>query len=89
MLIYVAMQVQLDLVEQQAQMRLAQKTAELQLLQRRMRDEARATVEAETRRADGLKRQLEDRHAFSFFLFFLQKICYFCSNDIIFAEKRH
>eukprot|EP01036_Dinobryon_divergens_P023594 gene23594-31956_t len=53
--------VQLELVEQQAQMRLAQKTAELQLLQRRMRDEARATVEAETRRADGLKRHLEDR----------------------------
>ena len=46
-------------------MRLAQKTAELQLLQRRMRDEARATVEAETRRADGLKRHLEDRHAIS------------------------
>ena len=85
------MQVQLELVEQQAQMRLAQKTAELQLLQRRMRDEARATVEVETRRADGLKRQLEDRQAVSIFRsFLLFDILNLVLNFMLFcAEKKH
>jgi hypothetical protein len=49
---------QLNAKEEQLQMKLAQKTAELQLLQRRVRDEAKARVDAETRRADGLATQV-------------------------------
>ena len=83
------MQVQLELVEQQAQMRLAQKTAELQLLQRRMRDEARATVEVETRRADGLKRQLEDRQAVPIFRsYLLFNILNLVLNFMLFERER-
>jgi hypothetical protein len=48
---------QLGLQEEQMQIRLAQKTAELQLLQRRVRDETKAEVSKETRRADALQQQ--------------------------------
>ena len=46
------------LSEDEIGQRLTQKTAELQLLQRRVRDEAKAKVDGEQRRADGLERQL-------------------------------
>ena len=51
---------QLILKEDQVNMKLAQKSSELQLLERRIREEARAKVEAETRRCEGLERQLEN-----------------------------
>ena len=44
--------------DDQVQMKLAQKTAELQLLQRRVRDEAKARIDAEVQRAEGLSAQL-------------------------------
>jgi hypothetical protein len=44
--------VQLELKEEQVKAKLAQKTAELQLLQKRVRDEAKARVDAESRRAE-------------------------------------
>ena len=43
-------------------MRLAQKTSELQLLQRRVRDEAKVTVEKEQRRADSLQKEIVELH---------------------------
>ena len=50
---------QLVLKEDQVNMKLAQKSSELQLLERRIREEARSKVEAETRRCEGLERQIE------------------------------
>ena len=44
--------------DEQANMKLAQKTAELQMLQRRVRDEAKARIDAEVQRADSLQAQL-------------------------------
>ena len=44
--------------DEQANMKLAQKTAELQMLQRRVRDEAKAKIDAEIQRADNLQGQL-------------------------------
>lgn len=44
--------------DDQVQVRLAQKTAELELLQRRVRDEAKARVDAEVQRVEGLRTQL-------------------------------
>ena len=49
---------QLTLKEEQMQLRLAQKASELQLLQRRVRDEAKALVQAETRKNESLLQQL-------------------------------
>jgi len=49
---------QLTLKEEQMQLRLAQKASELQLLQRRVRDEAKALVQAETRKNESLSQQL-------------------------------
>lgn len=43
--------------EEEVAQRLAQRTAELQLLQRRVRDEAKARVESQQRRADALEAQ--------------------------------
>lgn len=48
---------QLELKEEQMKTRLAQKTAELQLLQRRVRDEARAKIEVEARRAENAEKR--------------------------------
>jgi hypothetical protein len=50
---------QLAVKEESMLMKLAQKTAELQLLQKRVRDEAKIRVDAETRRADALQHQLD------------------------------
>jgi hypothetical protein len=44
--------VQFELREEQAKAKLSQKTAELQLLQKRVRDEAKARVDVESRRAE-------------------------------------
>ena len=49
---------QLTLKEEQMQLRLSQKASELQLLQRRVRDEAKALVQAETRKNESLLQQL-------------------------------
>jgi hypothetical protein len=49
----------LVLKEDQVNMKLAQKSSELQLLERRIREEAKGKVDAETRRCEALERQLE------------------------------
>lgn len=49
---------QLELKEEQMSARLAQKTSELELLQRRVREEAKAKIEAETRRAVTLQAEV-------------------------------
>ena len=49
---------QLRLREEQMQMTLAQKTSELQLLQRRVRDEAKARIDAEVQKAVSLESQI-------------------------------
>lgn len=56
---------ELLLKEEQMNMRLAQKTAELQLLQKRVREEAKISIENESRRADSLEKQLRSlQHAY-------------------------
>lgn len=50
---------QLELKEEQMKIRLTQKTAELQLLQRRVRDEARAKIDVESRRADNAEKRFQ------------------------------
>ena len=47
------------LKEEQTHMKLAQKTSELQLLQRRVRDEAKVKIDAESLRADSLQAQVK------------------------------
>ena len=49
---------QLRLREEQMQMTLAQKTSELQLLQRRVRDEAKARIDAEVQKSVSLESQI-------------------------------
>jgi len=50
---------QLQLKEEQMNIRLAQKTDELQLLQRKVREEAKARVDSESRRASALETQVK------------------------------
>lgn len=52
---------QLKIKEEQMQMKLAQKTAELQLLQRRVRDEAKARIDSEVQKSDGLLSQINSQ----------------------------
>jgi hypothetical protein len=49
---------QLELKEEQMNIRLAQKTDELQLLQRKIREEAKAKIDVETRRASALDQEV-------------------------------
>ena len=48
----------IKLKEEQMNLRLAQKTGELQMLQKRVRDEAKARVDAEKHRGDSLSAQV-------------------------------
>ena len=52
--------IRLEDTEEQVSLRLAQKTAELQLLQRRVRDESKRKMEAESQKAEMLEHQLAD-----------------------------